>query len=53
MIFKQFSRIWRIETIYNADKMEERAESWPTPMLMLEKENEKLFQKYWVFLPTR
>ena len=31
----------------------ERAEPWLTPMLTLKNEEEKLFKKYYVFLPTR
>ena len=33
--------------------MGDRAESCPTLTSTLKKEKEKLFQKYWVFLPTR
>jgi len=33
--------------------MEERVEPYPTPMSTLKKGNEKLFQKYQVFLPTK
>jgi len=31
--------------------MGNKAESCPTPTLTSNKEEEKLFQKYWVFLP--
>jgi len=42
-IFKHFSRLWRTEAKYKADKMEERAEPCPTPMSTLKKKDEKLF----------
>ena len=51
--FKYFSRIWRTRAKYKVDKIENRADSYPTPMLILKYKKEKLFQKYWVFLPTR
>jgi len=51
--FNLFSKMWRIEEKYRADRMEERAELCPTPMSTLKKEDEKLFQRYFIFLPTR
>jgi len=33
--------------------MEERADSWSTPTLTLKEEEDKLFQKYLVFLPIK
>ena len=45
-IFKQFSKIWRIREMYKVNKIGERAEPWPTPTLILKKEEEKLLQKY-------
>ena len=33
--------------------MEERVEPCPTPMSTLKKGEEKVFQRYFVFLPTR
>jgi len=48
-----FSKIYKIREGYRADKMEERAELYPTPMSMLKEEEEKFFQKYFFFLCTR
>jgi len=42
-----------MEARYKVDKIGERTDSCPTPMSTLKKGEEKLFQKYWVFLPTR
>ncbi len=42
-----------MEAKYNIDKIEDRAEPCPTLTSILKKREEKLFQKYWVFLPTR
>ena len=47
-IFKQFSRIWKID-----ERIDERADSCPTPTSTLQKGDWKLFQKYFVFLSTR
>jgi len=33
--------------------MGERADSWPTPILILKDGEEKLFQEYLVFLSTK
>jgi len=38
---------------YNAERIGERAKFCPTPMSTLKKEEEKLFQRYLVFLCTR
>ena len=43
--FKQFSRIWRNGERYSTNKIGERAEPWPTPMLTSKKGKVKLFQK--------
>ena len=50
---KYFSRIWKIEERYKADKMGKRRESWLTPISALQKEEEKSFHKYLVFLSVR
>ena len=51
--FNIFSKIWKTGDKYNADRIGERAEPWPTPTSKLKKGEEKLFQKYFVFLLTR
>ena len=51
--FNLFSRIWKTGNKYGANKMGKRAKSWPTPMLSSKNREEKLFQKYLVFLSTR
>ena len=45
--------MWKTSNKYNADRIKERAKPWLTPMLTLKKGEEKLFQEYLVFLPTR
>ena len=45
--------MWRKETRYRAERIGERAEPYPTPTLTLKNREEKLFQKYCVFLPMR
>jgi len=50
---RHFSKVWRNGARYKAEKIWERANPWPTLMLMLTEEDEKLFQKYFVFLLTR
>ena len=45
--------MWRIRARYKADKIGDRAEPCPTPMSTLKRDEEKLFQRYWVFLLTR
>ena len=52
-IFKRFSRMWRTGARYKADKIGDRAEPCPTPTSTLKKDEEKLFQRYQVFLSTR
>jgi len=37
-----------MRTIYRADKMGDKADSWPMPIL--KKDKMKLFHIYWVFL---
>ena len=41
--FKWFARIWKIRARYKANKIGERAEPCPTPMLTLKKGEEKFF----------
>ena len=48
-----FSKMWKIEDKQRAEKMGNKTESCPIPILILKKEKEKLFYKYWVLLPTR
>ena len=50
--FNWFSKMWRIGERYNTERIGERAKPCPTPISTLKKE-EKLFQRYLVFLPTR
>jgi len=38
---------------YNTERIGERAKPCPTPISTLKKGEEKLFQRYLVFLPTR
>ena len=51
--FKWFSRIWRNRDKYKVERIEERADPYPTSTLTLNWEEEKLFQKYLVFLSIR
>ena len=51
--FTLFSKIWKIGERYKANKMEGKVESCLTPILTLKDREEKLFQKYLVFLFTR
>ena len=48
-----FPKIWKTGERYKAERIRERIDLWPTPISTLEKREEKLFQKYLVFLPTR
>ena len=41
--FRCFSKMWRNGARYKAKRIEERADPWPTPTLMLTVEDEKLF----------
>ena len=43
IFFKCFSRMWKIEEIYKADKMGERAKPCPMPTSILKNREEKLF----------
>ena len=52
-IFKQFSRIWKTKAIYKTDKIAESAKPCSAPTSTLKREDEILFQQYWVFLPTK
>ena len=51
--FALFSKIWKIREKYNAERIGESTEPWPTPMSMQKKGEVKLFQKYCVFLPIK
>ena len=42
--------MWKIEAIYKADKMGDKADSCSTPISALNKEEMKLFYIYCVFL---
>ena len=50
--FNLSSRIWKTGKRYNTDKIGERAELCPISISILKRE-EKLFQKYFVSLPTK
>ena len=41
--FRHFYKIYRKRERYKVDKIEERAEPWPTLMFMLKIDDEKLF----------
>ena len=45
--------MWKMGKRYNTKRIGERAEPCSTPMSKLKKGEEKLFQRYLVFLPTR
>ena len=53
--FNLFSKMWKIDNKYNANRIGERAKPWPTPTptSILKKGEKKLFQKYLVFYFTR
>ena len=51
--FNLFSRIWKTDNKYKADKIGKKAESWLTPMFTSKNGEEKSFQKYLVFISTR
>ena len=51
--FNWFLKIWKIDERYNTERIGKRAEPCPTPMSTLKKGEEKLFQRYLVFLSTR
>ena len=50
--FNFFSKIWKIGEKYKADRIGDKAEPYTTPILILKKEEEKLFQRYFIFLST-
>jgi len=41
--FKHFSRIYKNEVRYKAERMEERADPWPTPTLTSNMEEKRSF----------
>ena len=43
-------KIWKIEAIYKADKIEDSVDSQPMPTSALKEGEMKLFQTYWGFL---
>ena len=43
--FRCFSRIYKNRERYKADKIGERADSWPTSIFMLKMDKEKLFHR--------
>jgi len=45
--------MWKTGNKYNTDRIEEKADPWLTLTSILKKGEEKLFQKYLVFLLTR
>ena len=45
--------MWKIGERYNTEKIGKRAEPCPTSMSTLKKGEEKLFQRYLVFLSIR
>ena len=45
--------MWKIGKRYNAERIGERAKPCPTLMSILKKGEEKLFQRFLVFMPTR
>lgn len=48
-----FSKIQKIEVRYKVNKTGDKANPCSTPILALKKGEVKLFQRYWVFLPTK
>ena len=51
--FNLFSKIWKMWERYKADNTGGKAEPCLTPMSTLKRGEEKLFQRYFIFLPTR
>jgi len=47
-----FSKIWKIGEKYKADRIGNRAKPYTTSTLILKEEEEKLFQRYFIFLST-
>ena len=39
-ILDLFSKIWKIESMYRAERMGERSDSWPIPILALKIEKQ-------------
>ena len=51
--FNLFSKMWKISERCNIDKIGDRVEPCLTPTSTSKRGEEKLFQRYFVFLPTR
>ena len=51
--FNHFLKIWKIRERYKTEKIRERADPYSTLISTLKKGEEKLFQKYLVFLLTK
>ena len=51
--FALFSKIWKIDKIQRADKIEERVDSCSVPILALKKEKTILLHIYCVFLSIK
>ena len=52
-IFNHFSRIQKIRERYKAESIGERAKPCSIPTSTLQKGNVNLFQRYFVFLPSK
>ena len=52
-IFRHFSKERKTEDKQRADRIGDKADPWPIPMLILNKGEMKSFQRYLVFFPTR
>ena len=52
-IFKQFSKERKTRDKQRVERIGERENPCPTPTLTLKEGDMKLFQRYFVFLPTR
>ena len=48
-----FLKIWKMGERYRTDKMGNKADPCPIPTSTLKNGEEKLFHKYWIFLPTK
>ena len=51
--FNLFSKMWKTSERCNTDKIGNRVEPYLTPTSTLKRGEEKLLQRYFVFLPTR
>ena len=51
--FNLFSKVWKIKKRYKTNKIGDKAEPYPTPISILKREEEKLFQRYFIFISTR